>query len=131
MLAPLPAHAQSDSDFLAAKAAFDRGDWRRLDTLAPALSAHVLARYVEYWQLKSRLDDATPDAVQAFLARYPEGPVTERLRVDWLKALGKRGDWNRFGLDYPPATGEDIELACYGVQYRYQRDGAAAVVSSE
>jgi len=130
LAAPLPASAQSDSDFVAAKSAFDRGDWRGLDALAPALSGHVLARYVEYWQLKSRLDDATPDAVQAFFARYPDGPVTDRLRVDWLKVLGKRGDWNRFALDYPPATGEDTELACYGVQYRFQRDGAAALAAA-
>ena len=66
LAAPIPANAQSDSDFVAAKSAFDRGDWRRLDALAPALSAHVLARYVEYWQLKSRLDDATPTP-QVFL----------------------------------------------------------------
>ena len=74
--APL-AHAQSDADFVAAKAAFERGDWRRLDALAPALAGHVLERYVVYWQLKSRLDDASPDAVQSFLGRFPDGPLTE------------------------------------------------------
>src|SRR6476646_4177140 len=86
-------YAQSDADFVAAKAAFDRGDLRQLDALAPALSGHVLARYVEYWQLKSRLDDAMPEAVASFVARYPDGPLADRLRVDWLKVLGKRGDW--------------------------------------
>jgi soluble lytic murein transglycosylase len=127
--APL-AHAQSDADFVAAKAAFERGDWRRLDALAPALAGHVLERYVVYWQLKSRLDDASPDAVQSFLGRFPDGPLAERLRVEWLKALGKRGDWNRFALDYPPAAGEDTELACYAAQYRYQRDGAPALAAA-
>ena len=102
--APIAARAQSDADFVAAKTAFDRGDWRRLDALAPALAGHVLERYVGYWQLKSRLDAAAPDAVTAFIARYPDGPLADRLRVDWLKVLGKRGDWNRFALDYPPAT---------------------------
>src|SRR6187397_1947557 len=125
------AHAQSDADFVAAKAAFDRGDFRQLDALAPALSGHVLARYVEYWQLKSRLDAAAPEAVQSFVARYPDGPLSDRLRVDWLKVLGKRGDWNRFALDYPLATSEDTELACYGAQYRYQRDGAAALAAAK
>src|SRR6476660_2847151 len=115
------AQAQADTDFVAAKAAFERGDWRQLDALAPALSGHVLARYVEYWQLKSRLDAAAPEAVQSFVARYPDGPLSDRLRVDWLKVLGKRGDWNRFALDYPLATSEDTELACYGAQYRYRR----------
>ena len=132
LLGPIAvAHAQSDADFVAAKAAFDRGDFRQLDALAPALSGHVLARYVEYWQLKSRLDAAAPEAVQSFVARYPDGPLSDRLRVDWLKVLGKRGDWNRFALDYPLATSEDTELACYGAQYRYQRDGAAALAAAK
>ncbi len=125
--APPFARAQSDVDFVAAKAAFERGDLRRLDELVPALRGHVLERYVRYWQLKSRLDDASPEAVQAFLTSFPEGPLAERLRIEWLKALGRRGDWNRFALDYPPASGEDIELACLGVQYRLQRDGPAAL----
>jgi soluble lytic murein transglycosylase len=125
------ANAQSDGDFLVAKTAYERGDWRSLDAIAPKLAGHLLERYVQYWQLKSRLDEASPDAVQAFITRFPDGPLAERLRVEWLKTLGKRGDWSRFALDYPPASGEDIELACYAVQYRYQRDGAEALVAAK
>ena len=53
----------------------------------------------------------------------PKTPLADRLRVDWLKTLGKRGQWSTFAADYPPPAGEDVELACYGVQYRRQRDG--------
>ena len=125
------AHAQSDADFLAAKAAWERGDWRRLDALAPALAGHPLERYVQFWQLKSRLDTATPEAVDAFVARYPASPLADQLRVEWLKVLGKRGDWSRFAIDYPPPAGEDVELTCYAVQYRYQRDGADALAAAK
>ena len=52
-LAAVQASAQSDADFLAAKAAFERADWRRLDAVAPAVAGHPLERYVRYWQLKS------------------------------------------------------------------------------
>ena len=129
--APSLARAQSDADFVAAKTAFERGDWRRLDELVPALRGHLLERYVRYWQLKSRLDDATPEAVQAFFTAFPDGPLAERLRVEWLKVLGRRGDWNRFALDYPPTSGEDTELACLGVQYRLQRDGGGALSAAK
>ena len=64
------AAAPSDADFIAAKIAFERGDWRRLDALAPAVAGHPLERYVQYWQLKSRLDDSSSDAVRAFLDRH-------------------------------------------------------------
>jgi soluble lytic murein transglycosylase len=63
------ASAQSDADFVAAKAAFERGDWRTLDALAPSVAGHPLERYVRYWQLKSRLDDASAEAVQSYIAR--------------------------------------------------------------
>jgi soluble lytic murein transglycosylase len=133
LLAVVHAHAAAptDADFVAAKAAFERGDWRQLDALAPALAGHPLERYVRYWQLKSRLDDAPGDAIDAFFARWPDGPVSDRLRVEWLKALARRGDWNRFALMYPTANGEDSELACHAIQYRYQRDGAAALAAAK
>ena len=123
--------AQLDADFVAAKTAFERGDWRRLDALAPALAGHPLERYVSFWQIHSRIDDATAETVQGFIARFPDGPLVERLRIDWLKALGKRGDWNRFAVEYSPSSGEDTELACYAVQYRLQRDGLAALAAAK
>jgi soluble lytic murein transglycosylase len=123
--------AQSDADFLVARTAFERGDWRTLDAVAPALAGHVLERYVRYWQLKGRLDEATSGSVHEFIARYPDGPLPERLRVEWLKALGKRGDWNQFALDYSPPSGEDTELACYAIQFRYTREGASALASAK
>jgi soluble lytic murein transglycosylase len=83
-----PAAAQSDADFQAARAAFDRGDRTGLDALAPKLAAHVLQPYVAYWQLKLRLDFADDDDVKAFLARWPQTPLSDRLRVEWLKVLG-------------------------------------------
>ena len=125
------ARAQSDADFLAAKVAYERGDKAKLDGLAPGLKGHILAPYVMYWQLKSRIDDADYDAVRSFLTDYASLPLAERLRVEWLKALGKRGDWTRFALDYPPAAGEDTELTCYGIQFRRQRDGDVALAAAK
>jgi peptidoglycan lytic transglycosylase len=127
MLCTPAVHAQTDTDFLVAKEAYERGDRKKLDALAPALTGHVLAPYVAYWQLKSGIDTADYDAVRAFLTQNANTPLAERLTVDWLKSLAKRGDWTRFALDYPPAAGEDVELTCYGIQYRRQRDGDAAL----
>jgi soluble lytic murein transglycosylase len=125
------ARAQSDADFLAAKDAFEHGDKAKLDALAPGMKGHILAPYVMYWQLKSRIDDADYDAVRGFLTEYASSPLAERLRVEWLKSLGKRGDWTRFALDYPPAAGEDTELTCYGILFRWQRDGDAALPAAK
>ena len=126
-----PAAAQSDTDFLQAKDAFERGDRAKLDALAPGLKGHLLAPYVTYWQIKLGIDDVDYDTVRAFLSQYRNAPIADKLTVEWLKTAAKRGDWTRFALDYPPAAGEDIELTCYGVQFRQQRDGDAALAAAK
>jgi soluble lytic murein transglycosylase len=123
--------AQGDPDFLAARAAFDRSARLRLDALAPNLAGHVLWPYVEYWQLKLRLDSARDDEVRGYLRRWAQSPLADRLRVEWLKSLGKRGQWTIFAAEYPPPTGEDVELTCYGLQYLRQRDGDTALTAAK
>src|SRR4030095_6574487 len=121
----------SDEDFLAAKAAFERGQRTRFEVLAPKLAGHVLEGYVEYWQLSLHLDTAGTDEVQAYLSKWPESPLADRLRADYLKVLGKRADWVAFGAMYPPPAGEDVELACYGIQYRRMQEGSAALAAAK
>ncbi len=125
-----PSFAQSDADFLAAKAAYEKGDRGKLAGIAPKLRGHILEPYVEYWRLRLAIDDTTPEAVHDYLDRYPDTPMAEKLRVEWLKSLARRGDWTRFAVDYPPPSGEDMELSCYGIQYRRQRDGDAALAAA-
>jgi len=126
-----PAAAQADADFLAARAAYDRGDRLRLDALAGRLAGHILQPYVESWQLKLRLDSAGDDEVRRFLARWPKTPPADRLRVEWLKVLGKRAQWATFAAEYPAATGDDPELTCYAIQYRRQQDGDGALAAAK
>ena len=128
--AALPALAQSDADFIAARAAFEKGDRAKLTAIAPKLSGHVLAPYVEYWQLKLGLEEASPRAVASYLDRYPNTPLADRLRTDWLKLLGRKGLWSRFALDYVLSATEDLELACYSVLYKWQRDGDSALAAA-
>jgi len=124
------AMAQSDADFLAARAAYDRGDRAKLAAVAPRLSGHVLAPYVAYWQLKLGMEDASPEAIAAYLEKYPNSPMADRLRSDWLKFLGRRALWARFGADYAAPPSDDVELACYNVLFKWQRDGEAAVADA-
>ncbi len=121
----------SDAEFLAARAAFDRGDRAKLEALAPRLFGHVLEPYVEYWRLKSKLDSATGDDVHAYFARWPGSPLADRLRIEWLKSLGKRAQWEAFGAEQPPAAADDVELACYGIQFRRLHEGAAALQAAK
>jgi soluble lytic murein transglycosylase len=121
-----------DADFLAAKAAFERGSRATLDRLAPKLSGYVLEPYVAYWRLSPRIDAATREEVDAFLAKWPDGPLAAKLRVDYLKALGKRGDWADFAALFPALGGSgDTELQCYAIQERRVREGDAALAAAK
>ncbi len=125
------AHAQTDTDFLAAKAAFEKGDRARLAALAPRLGNHVLAPYPEYWQLKLALEDSSPAAVRGYIDRYPNSPLADRLRADWLKSLARKSLWDRFALDYAAMPGDDTDLACATILFRWQRDGDDAIVAAK
>ncbi|HEY1326059.1 MAG TPA: transglycosylase SLT domain-containing protein [Casimicrobiaceae bacterium] len=127
LMAASRALAQADADVLRAKDAFDRGDRRRLDALAPQLEGHLLTPYVTYWQLELGIDTADPAAVRRFLAREAGSPLADRLRGDWLKSLARRGAWSDFDEDYVAPPGEDLELTCYAVQRRRDLTGDAAL----
>jgi len=117
----------ADADLVLARDAFHAGDSTRLDRIAPRLKGHLLESYVEYWQLRLKLDDADPERVRSFIARREGGPLADRLRGEWLKSLAKRGQWTLFAAEYPKRAGDDAELACYAIQWQRTRDGDAAL----
>ena len=129
-LLPSAAGAADDSDLLAAKAAFDRGERFKLDQIAPRLSGHPLESYVDYWRLKLAIDTADDDEVRAFLQRNAGGVLADRLRVDWLKSLGKRGQWAAFWSEIGNTMSDDVEITCLALQSRRQREGDAALASA-
>ncbi|NOU00444.1 MAG: lytic transglycosylase domain-containing protein [Gallionella sp.] len=42
--------------------------------------------------------------------------MVNRLRIDWLKQLGKKQQWDLFDTEYPRVLNEDTELTCYLLQ---------------
>lgn len=126
-VAPAVRGEPTDADFVAARDAFRAGDAARLERIAPRLNGYLLEAYVEYWRLKLKLDDADPVAVRAFLERYANVPLAERLLAEWLKSLAKRGEWKTFGDFYLKQPSEDVELACYTAQWRWQQEGGEAL----
>jgi soluble lytic murein transglycosylase len=125
-LAPAHSRAQSprDADVLAAKEAAQRGQWKVLDGYRSRLAGHILEAYPTYWLLAGSLERADAREVQAFLARYPDSPLAESLRREWLKALGAAGSWEPFRAEYPKVVGDDVEITCYSFQERLARGDA-------
>ncbi|HUY04419.1 MAG TPA: transglycosylase SLT domain-containing protein [Rhodocyclaceae bacterium] len=125
----LAAAAPGDEYILAARAAYRNGERVRLaqalqDLKRQGGEANVLEPWVEYWQLSLRIADAgvaderVAADVEAFLDRQANSYPAEKLRREWLKALGKAGQWQAFEDAYPLLQQPDQELACYAAESR-------------
>jgi soluble lytic murein transglycosylase len=121
---PWLAHAAAgaptaDERFLAARDAAHAGDRAKLERIAPGLKGYELESYVEYWQLQPTLDKADAATIKSFLLRNDKSYLAEKLRAEWLKQLGRKGQWAEFDDEFPAVVQADQELACYALQRRY------------
>ena len=111
-----PAWADSpQDDFVAARQAYNERDAQALAEYSAQLHGqnYILAPYVDYWRLLLLLDQASTQEVRDFLSRYEEFPFASRVRVEWLKKLGKRQEWQTFFEELPQLTVEDTAVSCY------------------
>jgi soluble lytic murein transglycosylase len=118
-LIALPALGANDSSGLddAVLAAFDAyraGDPIKLARHAKKLDRHVLAPWADYWRMSLRLEDAPRAEVREFLSAHADGYVAERLRGEWLRVLGRRGEWAEFEREAAAYGEDDLEVRCYG-----------------
>lgn len=125
LLAGVAAAANQDDAFLAARDAARNGDSRRLEQIAPQFRGHLLEPYVQYWRLQSRLEAREPGEIQAYLERNRDTPLSDALRSDWLKLLGKNGQWELFEAELPKLSREDLIITCYALQARLRTDTLA------
>ena len=120
--APGPALAQNkdtaktDELVLEMADVFKKGDRKRLTSMLPQLRGHALEPWAAYWELRARLDEATPAEVQAFFQRYAGSYQEDRLRNDWLLLLGARRDWAGFNAEYPRfRMNDDRSVRCFAL----------------
>ncbi len=105
-----------DAAFLSAREAFRNGERVRLAHQLEALQGHPLHAWAEYWSWRLRLDEGDASGVQDYLARYQGSYLAEKLRGDWLRVLGQKGDWPSFRREFPTLVSPDAELNCYAAQ---------------
>jgi soluble lytic murein transglycosylase len=105
-----------DAAFLSAREAFRNGERVRLARQLEALQGHPLHAWAEYWAWRLRLDEGDANGVQDYLDRYQGSYLAEKLRGDWLRVLGQKGDWPSFQREFPTLVSPDAELNCYAAQ---------------
>jgi soluble lytic murein transglycosylase len=125
-VSPALAGKAEDDAVLAAYDAYRAGDVMKLSRLQAKLANHLLDPWIDYWKLVLRLEDATASDVQAFHAEHGSAYVAERLRGEWLKVLGRRGDWAELEREAPAFKRDDLEVRCYGWLARLARNDESA-----
>lgn len=118
---------QLDDEFRAAREAFRRGQAARLDQAAARLRAYPLEPWVQYWQIRLRLETAAPAEVEAMLARLADTRAGDQLRADWLKQLGRSGQWKAFAAARPLLVNGDAEIECHTHAQRSASGNRAAL----
>jgi soluble lytic murein transglycosylase len=123
-----PAVRAQDDAVLGAHAAFRAGDPDKLARHAAALKGHTLEPWAQYWLLRLRIEDARAEDVQRYLAQHAGAYLGDLLRSDWLRELGRRGEWLAFERALGPLAQDDLEIRCYAWSARRARaDGEAAL----
>ena len=93
VLHPATADASRRSNFLAAEQAYSRGDPGLYHSLKSGLKDYPLYPYLEYRELKKRLNTASSSEVSKFLTNYSGSGPAYLLRRRWLSRLASEGRW--------------------------------------
>jgi soluble lytic murein transglycosylase len=125
------AHANLNDDLNAAHDAAHVGNLTKVAELAGRIDGSTLEMYPHYWLLAGQLDHEPESEITPFLDRYAGSYLADRLRADWLRALGKRHDWTAFEREWPKLiqtvdTGSDLQ--CYHLQLAVARHDEATLV---
>ncbi len=98
-----------------AHAAWLERNVERFDAASATLKSHVLAPYVQYWKLMLAPDDRS---IRRFLDRHGDSFLAERLGRDWVRGLGRRGDWALISQVHAAIERPDADVSCWALRAR-------------
>jgi soluble lytic murein transglycosylase len=110
------AETEGERQFLAAREAFRAGNRAALENLYTQLADDTLAPYVEYYWLRQGIGQRDEAAIMAFIRREKDSYLSERLRADWIKVLGRQARWPEVLRQYEQLQSPDLESRCLKIQ---------------
>ena len=125
------AAATPESDYLAMREAFRSGESGRVNSYAARLKGHALEPFAVYLQLVMRIREASPEEIRNYITRNADSHFSDKLRADWLRALGKNQEWELFLGEYPQLINQDNEITCYELQARLAKGDDTALTEAK
>ncbi len=118
----LSAQASVDSEFQAAREAYQKGKFERFSKHAGKIPENYpLAPYIRFWRLKANAPGGA--ALQKFIDDNPDTPLSDRLRNDLARLYGRAEDWAAFQAQYQAIPRPDQELQCFDLRRRLASGG--------
>jgi soluble lytic murein transglycosylase len=111
------AAAASDPVLTQAHAAWRAKDIHRLAQIAQHNRNHTLAPYFEYWQVLLAPEEAT---IRPYLERHAGSALAEQLRTDWIRGLGRSGDWALIVKEARQLDARENDVACWALRARWE-----------
>ena len=111
-----------------AKRALAKGDAGPYRMYGSALADYPLEPYLAYDELTARLNSASNDEVERFLAEHGDLPQANFMKLRWLRLLASRGDWQPFVKYYDPKlnfTELDCLYGSYQLSHNLRSEGYA------
>lgn len=126
----------SDTRILTAHDYALRGDTSHLEQMLANPSNHPLEPYIGYWLLSTRIarigEPLPMQAIRDYLQANQGSVLAERLRSEWLKRLGREGQWQLFNDEYAAVQQPDAELLCDAAHARgVAADGALQLIEAQ
>ena len=102
--------------FIEALSSLNNNQLERYRGLAGRLQDYPLYAYLQFEELRTRLNRADEAEITDFLDTYPDHPLNNRLHQAWLYALARNQRWKLYLKHYRPS--ESVSLQCYALQAR-------------
>ena len=130
LLAGVAAGEDAADRFLAAEGALRSGDRATFDSLLAGLGDYPLYPYLRYASLGPDLDTVSDEAIESFLAEFPDTPLADRLRQVYLARLAAQGRWTDYARIYRPD--DSAERRCLYLRAQVETgQGAQALAPAE
>jgi soluble lytic murein transglycosylase len=85
--------------FKQARQALNEQDIPRYEQLYQKLNGYPLRPYLDIWSVQKKLSDTDDALVMKILDQYSSVPASIDLRIDWIRQLATRKQWNRVSTE--------------------------------
>ena len=93
------------------RTAFEQAERGQFDAASSPFAQHPLAPWVEFAQLRRKVDTVSTSQAQSFLKRHEGQAVADAFRALWLPALSRRQDWPTLLAAWKPTRNVTLQCA--------------------